>query len=70
MSKTKVILHKDRCTECGTCTQVASKVFTIEGGKSQLIKSVDFNDPEIREQAKQAASLCPGQAIEVLEDES
>jgi ferredoxin len=64
----KVILHKDRCIECGTCSQVAPKVFTIEGGRTKLIEPLDLEDQEIQDQARQAALLCPAQAIEVIEN--
>ena len=59
----------DKCIGCGTCSQIAPEVFNIKDGHAVVLDSVNFKNQDIQTKAKEAASLCPVQAIEIIEDE-
>ena len=59
----------DKCIGCGTCSQIAPEVFSIKDGHAVLLNVVDFKNPNIKTKVKEAVSLCPVQAIEIVEDE-
>jgi ferredoxin len=63
-----VKIYRDRCVAAGQCTLVAPKVFD-QGEEDGIVFLVaeDPLSPELNDSAKEAAYLCPAQAIEVTE---
>ena len=67
----KIILEKEKCIGCGSCVAVCSELFELEeDGKSHLKGSK--SDPKKEELeiedlgcVKEAADVCPVQAIEI-----
>ena len=60
----KVIVDSDRCLRCGACFAAAPETFDQgEDGESVVI------NPEVTDDAKNAADMCPVSAIEIVEEE-
>lgn len=64
----KMVLHKEKCLGCGSCASVAPEIFELKEGVVKLKKEPDLSDAETLEQVKLAASLCPNEVIEIIED--
>ena len=71
----KIILNKEKCICCGACQAICSKHFEIqEDGKSHILESkinketkneeLEIVEPDC---AKEAAEVCPVQAILIEE---
>ncbi|MEM4396083.1 MAG: ferredoxin [Candidatus Woesearchaeota archaeon] len=52
----------DNCIGCGACSAIASSLFVIQDGKAHVLRSPKDTNEE--EAVKNAADLCPAQAIE------
>lgn len=63
----KIVIHSDRCLSCGSCAAIAPALFSVDTGTVTLVKDPATYTPEEKELAKQAASMCPGGAIEIVE---
>jgi ferredoxin len=60
----RIVVNFDMCASTGACTQVAPELFEIRSDGYLYV--LDENPPEeMREQAVQAADLCPTGAITV-----
>jgi len=62
----KIIIDQDNCISCGSCTAVAPELFKMDDdtNKAQAKKADDLTDKELAK-AKEAADICPVQAIKV-----
>lgn len=56
----KVKVDKETCTGCGSCEAVCEEVFEMKDGKAE-IKEKDTD----KECAKEAAEVCPVDAIKI-----
>lgn len=63
----KITLHVDKCIGCGTCAVVAPDIFTVDTGTVSLKKEPETFTDEDKKKAKEAANMCPVEAIEVTE---
>lgn len=52
----------DNCIGCGACSAIASYIFKIDNGKALVIRNPKNSTEE--EAVRNAADLCPAQAIE------
>lgn len=62
-----VTLNKQKCITCGTCAVVAPDIFTIDSGIVELKKDPKNFTPEDEKAAKEAASMCPSEVIQIVE---
>ncbi|MEM2115970.1 MAG: ferredoxin [Candidatus Woesearchaeota archaeon] len=53
----------DDCIGCGACVAISSDIFVLNKGKAEVIKQPQTSKEE--EAVKNAAELCPSQAIEI-----
>ena len=61
----KVIVDADRCLRCGACFAAAPETFDQgEDGESVVI------NPEVTDDARNAADMCPVSAIEIVEEDN
>jgi len=61
----KVIIDKDKCLGCGTCAMIAPEVFSLGAdGKAEGKSPVEG---DLAAKAKEAAGMCPQQAITIEE---
>lgn len=69
----KVILDREKCIGCGSCVSACSEHWEMaEDGKVNLKDSKEEGDQQFKEMEevgcnKQAANLCPTQAIKIEE---
>ncbi|OGF21997.1 ferredoxin [Candidatus Falkowbacteria bacterium RBG_13_39_14] len=62
----KLSIDKNACVQCGTCKAVCPEVFDLdEEGKAYALESADLE--KFGEKAKEAAEMCPAQAIKIGE---
>jgi ferredoxin len=64
----KIVIHADRCLSCGSCASIAPHLFSIDTGTVTLVKDPATYTEEDKEQARQAAAMCPGTAVEIVEE--
>jgi ferredoxin len=63
----KVVVDKDKCVGAGQCVITASDVFDQDEDDATVILLQENPAPELYEEVRQAASLCPALAIQVIE---
>ena len=56
-----VQINKEKCIGCGSCEAVAPEIFEIKDGKAVVKKQPETEDET--QKAKEAASICPVDAI-------
>jgi ferredoxin len=56
-----------RCASSGNCADIAAAVFTQEDDTGVVVVLTDHPDQTLWAEVRQAAMLCPAQAIEILE---
>ena len=56
----KILIDEDKCIGCGTCENICSKCFKMEGSLAVVIKS-DCDDCDVEE----VAQSCPVDAIKI-----
>ena len=61
----KAIVIADACVGCGLCANACAEVFQMEDDKAIVL--VDPIPAEIADSAKDAASSCPVDAIEITD---
>ena len=59
----KIEVNKNKCLGCGMCVNMCPAVFEFKNNKSSVKKNSDLK--KNFDCAKQAANLCPAQAIKV-----
>jgi ferredoxin len=59
----KVKVNTKKCLGCGMCVSMCPQIFEFKNGKSNVKKDAPIEKNE--KCIKQAASLCPAQAIEI-----
>jgi len=70
----KIILEKEKCINCSSCTSVCPKYFEAEeDGKARLKNSKEEDGNEVIELedvdcCQEAAEVCPVQCILITED--
>jgi ferredoxin len=63
----KVIVDRDTCIGCGMCQQVCAEIFLLdEEGLARAI--VEVPGPDLYDCAREAAEICPVEAIELTGD--
>ncbi len=56
----KIVINKNMCIGCGTCSFIAPKTFKLgKGGKAEIISQTGDSDKKIKE----AIESCPVNAI-------
>ena len=64
---TKILIDREACIGCGSCTAVAQEIFEMdENFKAKLKKKEDFTEEEIK-LAQEAVDMCPVKAIKIIE---
>jgi ferredoxin len=64
----KIQADRTRCTSAGNCARVAPDLFD-QGEDDGVVVVLNANPPEsLREAARAAESLCPAQAISVVDE--
>jgi len=59
-------LHTDKCLSCGLCTSIAPQLFSLDSGVVALKKNPDVYTEKDQKLAKEAASSCPSETIEII----
>jgi ferredoxin len=62
----KVYVDKDLCIGCGLCADTCPSVFVLEDDGKAAVKSEEVADADLAD-VKDAASVCPTEAIKVEE---
>lgn len=57
-------MEKEKCIGCGACVSICPEVFEIANNGKVRVKE----NPTNAECVKEAATSCPSQAIEILEE--
>ncbi|HLG67933.1 MAG TPA: ferredoxin [Acidimicrobiales bacterium] len=63
----KVVVDLNQCESNALCVGAAPEVFEL-GDDDQLRVLVEHPGPELHDRVRQAARLCPKQAISLLDD--
>jgi ferredoxin len=64
----KIKIDQEKCIGCGSCTAVCSDVFEISDESKAVLKDSGVSQGEANHDCiKEAADICPVQAIEVGE---
>lgn len=61
----KVAVHEERCVGSGNCVLTAPRIFDQSDDTGTVVLLDGNPPPELERQAREAANLCPGQAISV-----
>lgn len=64
----RVLIDPDKCIAAGECVRVAAKVFAQESDTGIVILLDENPLPELAEQVRRAARLCPAVAITIEEN--
>ncbi|MFZ7131601.1 MAG: ferredoxin [Eubacteriales bacterium] len=60
----KAIVDKDLCIGCGLCPEICSEVFEMDDDGKAIASDMEIPD-ELQDDAQDAASQCPVDAIAV-----
>ncbi len=64
----KIKIDQEKCISCGSCEAICSDVFEVSQGSKAILKSSQTNQGEAEAPCvKEAAEVCPVQAIEIEE---
>ena len=63
----KVKVDKDKCSGCGTCAATCDQVFELPDGEDVAKVIVDVVPPEAEDEVREAADMCPDDAITIEE---
>ncbi len=64
-SNSNVSVDRKLCIGCNLCCEIAPEVFYMKGDKSEVKKTANFSEAEIREKVVLASQACPVLAIRV-----
>lgn len=60
----KVTIDPKKCVSCGACEQLTEGLIKVPDNKpAKLTSKPNFKDPNVRENFKMAADICPQGAI-------
>jgi ferredoxin len=62
----RIVINKDKCQGCGTCTVLAEKAFELSEEGFAVVKPEALNSPE--REILDAVKGCPAGAIEIYYD--
>lgn len=65
----KVVVDPSRCVTSGLCVITADTVFDQDDATGTVTLITDVPPDAVADDVRQAAQLCPAQAIAVLEDD-
>ncbi|KAA9153175.1 ferredoxin [Amycolatopsis acidicola] len=64
----KITIDQDRCVGAGQCVFAAAEVFDQRDEDGIVVLLQDSPPASLQGEVREAASVCPAQAIEVQED--
>lgn len=67
MGKAKIIVNRDLCISAASCVAIAPEIFELDSEGKAYPKISETDDPILIQKAKDAASNCPTNAIQVIE---
>ena len=62
----KILIDKEKCVGCAACVSICSEIFEIKGDKAN-VKAGIKEDSKSKKCAKNAAGVCPANAIKVTD---
>lgn len=68
MTKVKIIVNRDMCISAASCVAIAPEIFELDSEGKAYPKIAETEDEILIQKAKDAASNCPTNAIQVIEE--
>jgi ferredoxin len=64
----RIVADRQRCTSAGNCARVAPELFDQDDDDGMVVVLEPEPPPSLIDAAREAESLCPAQAIALIED--
>ena len=64
----RIRVDRERCRGAGQCALTAPELFDQSDDDGTVVVLDDQPPPDLQEQARQAAGLCPNSVIRILEE--